>query len=387
MHSERLAAVVSVGLIVMGALSLSCTVDSDIRLAEPTLLPIVKAAPLDILFVVDNSPSMQDEQATLARSVWDPRCPLSDTRQVPMDLQDPSRETFEALTQVCGLSQLLAMMRGDFHIGVITTDVALCDERFPSPDLDPLHEPQPMRGCLQGPGLITPDSDVEADFKAAMLGVGIYGSPIERGLDAMEVFLTPGGRRGEGCDDDLDGFLRPDGRLLIVFVADEDDCSHRDGENGFPNELEHEPETCSPIDSSSFVNYDARNCQNRSDELASVESYRATLQKLVQSGRTSDVYVAIVGGLVQDNGRLEPSGCAATDDGDVRGDCLQTFGSHNTCAPDENCCSADAAHRYVQLARAVNEHSLMGSICAPDFSTALLPLFFQAELGGDDVFH
>jgi hypothetical protein len=58
-----------------------------------------------------------------------------------------------------------------------------------------------------------------------------------------------------------------------------------------------------------------------------------------------------------------------------------------TCAPDENCCSADAAHRYVQLARAVNEHSLMGSICAPDFSTPLLPLFFQAELGGDDVFH
>jgi hypothetical protein len=348
----------------------------------------VKAAPLDILFVVDNSGSMRDEQETLLRSVWDPRCPLSDTSQVPLHLQDPSRETFEALTDVCGLSQLMAMMRGDFHIGVITTDVGMCDERLSvAQDPDNLHEPTPMRGCLQGPGIITRDSDVEADFRSAMLGVGTYGSSIERGLDAMEVFVTPGSRRGEGCDSDLDGFLRPDGRLLVVFVADEDDCSHRAGENGYPDELALEPETCGDYPALfTTPEFSAQNCQARADQLASIDSYRAMLRGLVDDGRTTDVLVSVVGGLVEQGGRLEPAGCTASDDGNVEGGCLETFGIGGTCTDADNCCRADAASRYVQLARAVNADSLVGSICAPDFRAPLLPLFFHAELGGDDVF-
>lgn len=385
MSRERRAPALALMSLVAGGLAVGCTI--DVPPPNPRL-PIVKAAPLDILFVVDNSASMLDEQETLLRSVWDPRCPLSDTSRVPQHLQDPSRETFEALTDVCGLAQLMAMMRGDFHIGVITTDVGMCDERLSvAQDPDNLHEPTPMRGCLQGPGVITGDSDVEADFRDAMLGVGTHGAAIERGLDAMEVFFTPDARRGEGCDKDLDGFLRPDGRLLVVFVADEDDCSHRDGENGFPDELEFEPETCGDFPALfTTPDYSSQNCQARADQLASVDSYQAMLRGLVDQGRTTDVYVAVVGGLVESDGRLEPAGCTASDDGAVVGGCLESFGAGASCAEADNCCSADAASRYVKLARAVNADSLMGSICVPDFRAPLLPLFFQAELGGVDVF-
>jgi len=387
MPRDRRAPVPVLLSVVIASLAAGCTVDYALDAPPPNpRLPIVKAAPLDILFVVDNSGSMQEEQETLLRSVWDPRCPLSDTRQVPQHLQDPSRETFEALTDVSGLAQLMAIRRGDFHIGVITTDVGMCDERLSAAqDPDNLHEPTPMRGCLQGPGTITRDSDVEADFKSAMLGVGTYGSSIERGLDAMEVFLTPDSRRGEGCDNDLDGFLRPDGHLLVVFVVDEDDCSHRDGEGGFPDELADEPQTCGDHPSL-FTNHSSTRCVEQADRLASIDSYRATLRGLVAGGRTTDVYVAVVGGLVEQGGRLEPAGCLGTDDGGVTGGCLETFGTSTECAQTDGCCTADAASRYVQLARAVNADSLVGSICAPDFRAPLLPLFFQAELGGDDVF-
>ncbi len=389
--AHGLAQRVSVRAVVAGVVVASgvmaCTLDHSLQTNPPNpRLPIVKAAPLDILFVVDNSASMLEEQETLLRSVWDPRCPLGDTAEVPLNLQDPSRETFDALSDVCGLAQLMAMMNGDFHIGVITTDVGMCDERIPSvQDPDDVHEATPMRGCLQGAGIITRDNDVEADFRDAMLGVGIYGSPIERGLDAMEVFLTPGGRRGQGCDNDLDGFLRDDGRLLVVFVVDEDDCSHREGENGFPNELEAEPQTCGEF-VDLFLDYPPENCRSRSDQLASIDSYKDTLRRLVDDGRTTDVYVSVVGGLAEQGGSLEPAACVALDDGTVSADCVEAFGATSVCTPEQNCCSADAASRYVQLARAVNADSLVGSICADTFRDPLLPLFFRAELGGDDVF-
>lgn len=380
--------IVASGIVASVALA-GCTIDYALEGAPPNpRLPIVKAAPLDVLFVVDNSASMLDEQDTLMRSVWDPRCPLSDTSQVPLNLQDPSRETFEALREVCGLSQLMAMMNGDFHLGVITTDVGMCDERLSqAQDPDDLHEPTPMRGCLQGAGIISRDSDVEVDFRDALLGVGTYGSGIERGLDAMEVFLDPAARRGEGCEQDLDGFLRPDGRLLVVFVVDEDDCSHRGGENGFPDELVGEPETCGQF-AELFTNIEIKpeNCIERSADLASIASYQATLRGLVDAGRTTDVLVSVVGGLVEGASGLEPAGCATTPEGSVSGGCFEAFGDGARCTPEENCCSADAANRYVQLAREINADSLLGSICADNFRDPLLPLFFRAELDGEDVF-
>jgi len=384
--SAAIARLVAVGTFsALGAVS-ACTI--DYQLDQPIeRLPLAVQRPLDILFVVDNSASMADEQATLARSVFDPRCPITDVGAVPQRYNRPSPEVFAELTKVCGIAQLLAAMGGNFHIGVITTDVGVCDERISSvQDPDNLHEPTTMRGCLQGQGVITNADDVQAAFQSAILGVGTYGSSIERGLDAMEVFLSPGSRRAPGCENDLDGFLRTDGRLMVVVVADEDDCSHRDGALGFPNELEGEPDTCGEF-LELFVRPEtsAANCQNRQDQLVSVGAYRNALRALVDDGRTTDVMVSVMGGLRDNGAGLEPGGCAPLPDGGVDGSCRATLGTGQTCDAEENCCSADGAFRYVEFARAVNADSLLGSICADNFRDPLLPLFFLDRLGGDEV--
>jgi hypothetical protein len=371
--------------VALGSFS-ACTI--DYQLDQPIeRLPLAVQRPLDILFVVDNSASMADEQATLLRSVFDPRCPITDVQAVPQRYIRPSREVFAELTEVCGIAQLMAAMGGNFHIGVITTDVGVCDERLSvAQDPDNLHEPTTMRGCLQGQGVITNSDDVEAAFQSAILGVGTYGSSIERGLDAMEVFLNPGSRRAPGCENDLDGFLRTDGRLMVVVVADEDDCSHRDGALGFPNELEGEPETCGEfIELFVRPETNASNCQDRQDQLVSVGAYSDALRGLVDSGRTTDVMVSVMGGLRDNGAGLEPGGCAPLPDGGIDGSCRATLGTGQTCDVEENCCSADGAFRYVEFARAVNADSLLGSICADNFRDPLLPLFFLDRLGGDEV--
>ena len=374
-----------VGAATLGVVS-ACTV--DYQLDQPVeRLPLAVQRPLDILFVVDNSGSMADEQATLRRSVFDPRCPITDVGAVPQRYHRPSPEVFAELTSVCGIAQLMAAMGGNFHIGVITTDVGVCDERLSfAQDPDGLHEPTTMRGCLQGQGVITNGDDVEAAFQSAILGVGTYGSSIERGLDAMEVFLDPGSRRAPGCENDLDGFLRPDGRLMVVMVADEDDCSHRDGALGFPDELEGEPATCGDFPGLfSRPETFARNCQDRQDQLVSVGAYSETLRELVVNGRTTDVMVSVMGGLRDNGAGLEPGGCSPLADGAIDGSCRPSLGTAQACDVEDNCCSADGAFRYVEFARAVNGDSLLGSICADNFRDPLLPLFFLDRLGGEDV--
>jgi len=120
----------------------------------------------DMLFVVDNSQSMAEEQALLSAN-------------------------FEAFIEVVEGS------RADFQAGVITTDV----------DTD-------IAGVLRGE-LITPESpDIGAAF-LEQLDVGYYGSRDERGFDAVSLAL-------DGRNPDL---IRPGARLNLVFVSDEDDHS------------------------------------------------------------------------------------------------------------------------------------------------------------------
>ncbi len=364
----------------------ACTLDYPLEertLADTT--PLVVQRPIDFLFVVDNSASMQEEQAALYRSVFDERCPITDVRRVPTELQNPDRPTFDELADVCGIAQLMAAMGSDYHIGVVATDVGNYDERLSSAqDLDNSHEQLPMRACLQGKGLITRNDDIAVDFRDAVIGLGTWGSSIERGLDAMEVFLDPDSRRAPGCENDLDGFLRGNGQLMVVFVTDEDDCSHRDGSTGFPDELADEPRE--PGEWFELSRSDPGACYARSNELASVASYRDVLTKLIADRRTTDVFVSVVAGLRDDGAGLNAGACIGRDDGSIDGACLAALGTSNSCAPGQECCTADSGSRYVELARAINADSLLGSICSDDFRQPLMPLFSIGRLGGDDVF-
>lgn len=149
----------------------------DIALQVGTLRDVYVQAPLrqlDILLVVDSSGSMADEQEKLAVN-------------------------FQSFIQSFTESVV------DYHIGVITTDVAN----------------QAVAGQLQGEvTFITPETpDAEAIF-ASNVRVGDSGSGLEMGFDAAYRALTEPNLSGANT-----GFYRPEAALSVVIFSDEDDLS------------------------------------------------------------------------------------------------------------------------------------------------------------------
>lgn len=188
---------------------------SEVQRQVPALAP----TPADILFVVDNSGSMADEQENLARS-------------------------FGAF--VDNLSQT----NGDYQLAVVTTDQGaqrnqcradtecggLVDVRFSegpfryrqSTDASGCTTLTTEHGCFRGPDgiiAINPDADREsviAQFRDAVR-VGSCGTGAEQGLLAMQRAVE---RANGGCNQ---GFLRPEANLVVVLVSDEPDGSRVDG--------------------------------------------------------------------------------------------------------------------------------------------------------------
>lgn len=138
---------------------------------------------VDILWVVDNSQSMADEQAEVASKF----------------------STFVSTLEASDM---------DFHVGIVTTDID-------DPD---------QRGKLQAPEgeeafLTVHTPDYEARF-AERVQVGIDGSDRERGIDAAYQALSE-----PMISSFNDGFLRSGATLSIVYVSDENDCTDRGGLN------------------------------------------------------------------------------------------------------------------------------------------------------------
>lgn len=137
----------------------------------------IGGGPVDLLFMVDNSGSMAEEQGVL---------------------QAAARPLLDPLVQ-SGL---------DLHIGVVTSDT---DDPTQSGKLvtalgQRWHAPAGGSGYLNW-------------FQTAV-NVGVNGSADERGLLATGAALTPPLSTGYNA-----GFLRPDSNLHVVFLSDEEDSS------------------------------------------------------------------------------------------------------------------------------------------------------------------
>lgn len=131
-----------------------------------------RVLPVDVLFVIDDSPSMVEEQAAL----------------------------------VAGARELvgrLARERVDFRLAVTTTDPT-------------------RRGALLEQGgqrwIDGTTADPVAAFAALVASVGTLGAGTETGLDAA-LWALDGAVNG--------GFVRADARLAVVLVSDEEDASPR----------------------------------------------------------------------------------------------------------------------------------------------------------------
>lgn len=282
---------------------------------------------LDVLLVVDNSGSMQEEQAQLVAAF----------------------PTFVAALSNAGVN---------WRVGVITTDVGLCDNRLPDAQGGDAWGFRPQRGCLHGDGVRGEESslvlgantaDAAGWLAASLANIGIFGSPIERGLDAMEIFLDPTARRSPGCEEDLQAFRREGARLVVVVVTDEDDCSHRDGKGNYPDENLRErcgefPEFFLPD------NFDPQRCYSDQASLQPVSSYTGPGTRF-----------AVIGGAVGGVGDADASQCFVNGAGAAIDGCVVTFGTSNLNGPGEPCdpagdearggpcCVADAATRYAAM--------------------------------------
>ena len=129
---------------------------------------------VDVLWVLDNSGTMAEEQGRLAESLGEVLLMFEETLAA-------------------------------FRLGVITTDV----------------DDSEQRGRLQGhPSVISPQTeDITGSF-LSNASVGILGSKEEQGLEALRLALT------EARDDPAnEGFFRADTGLHVVVVSDEDDHS------------------------------------------------------------------------------------------------------------------------------------------------------------------
>ena len=180
----------------------------------------IASARTDILFVVDDSGSMQEEQANLAAN-------------------------FDAF-----IAQLAALpVSNDYRIGITTTSVENFDGTtiFPMGDVPGSSPPRPCpnigkqypQGALVAvdpASLVTyPTDGVFVDNRPKVLvsgsptlvqdfqtnvKVGICGSGKEEGLQAARLALSDRIADGKNA-----GFLRPGARLVVIVVSDEDDCT------------------------------------------------------------------------------------------------------------------------------------------------------------------
>ncbi len=133
------------------------------------------AAMLDVLFVIDNSGSMSDDQEELASN-------------------------FQLFIAQPKFSDGTV----DLHLGVTTTDTEVFGEQ----------------GRLIGdPAVVTSDNpDIVAAF-AGNARVGANGSPNETGLLATQLALSPPNLPGLN-----DAFYRPEAALAVIIVSDEEDA-------------------------------------------------------------------------------------------------------------------------------------------------------------------
>lgn len=183
------------------------------ELSDTLVLPATPNRDLDLLFVIDDSPSMADKQAALAAA-------FPHMIDVLSQLDD-------------GLPNL--------HIGVVTSDMGTsASETPPGPTIGSVGaggcSGRGKNGALQMAQTTTdgasflvdielPDGTRQRNYEGelrdaftANARVGATGCGFEQHLSAM----------ARALDGTNPGFLRPEANLAVIILADEDDCSARD---------------------------------------------------------------------------------------------------------------------------------------------------------------
>jgi hypothetical protein len=212
----------------------------------------VYALPIDLLFVVDNSSSMAEEQLNLAENFPD----LLSTLTNPPDADRNGEPDFPAAE--------------DVRLGVITTDLGTAPYSPPTCDTMGGDRGVLVTSHLGGDpscaGVSLPASEPWLSYQvgddateigrqfACLARVGTMGCGLEQQLESMHEALVTQSTAGMPNA----GFVRDDSLLAIVFVTDEEDCSAsnsdvfdptRNGDLGpYGTRCAFHPEMLHPID-------------------------------------------------------------------------------------------------------------------------------------------
>lgn len=158
------------------------------------LLPTESKA-VDILFVIDDSKSMTDEQEQLG--IWSSE--MFDVLSASGELPDLHIGVVSSSVQINGLTQC------NFTTGMHVGGAVLKDTPYLVDVAGPTGRVRNYSGSL-------------TDTFAKMARVGDAGCGFEQPFKAAQLALS-------GYITGSKGFLRDDALLLVVFVTDEDDCS------------------------------------------------------------------------------------------------------------------------------------------------------------------
>ncbi len=326
------------------------------------LPPIVETdLDLDLLFVVDNSGSMAQEQVALTENF--PRMIRS---LATGDLDGDGTPDFPPVR--------------DLHVGVVTTDMGTRGMVVPTCRDPERGEDGVLRtagltsaGCMATyPSFLTfapATGSVDAlarDF-ACVAVAGTGGCGMEQPLEAALKALTPStstirfypDTTGHG-DGPNAGFVRPDSFLAIVVVTDEDDCSARD------------PELFNPT-SVVYTDQLFLRCAFHEDALHPVERYVDGLRAL-RSDRPERLLVAAIAGvpadLLTDPAGPDFEGILADSRMQVRVSLISGAELVPACTTLRRG-DATPGRRMVRIIQGLGEAGILQSICAPRFDGAV----------------
>jgi hypothetical protein len=269
----------------------------------------------DILFVVDDSGSMDDKQQNLAANfeAFIQRLagsPARNAYQVAVVTSDVDRYDFGAFPRtfaagpVCPASPMLGQT---YPRGAIVSVTGPADPG------------KRVFSTTSGPRILPAGSPtLVADFQRNVY-VGVCGSGREQGLEAARLALSEPLLSGANA-----GFLRSGARLVVILVSDDDDCS--DPESTGSGE---EPTACTSYPVQSYVDF-----------------FRGPM-----AGEPKDLFVAAIASV--DPVTRQPSVCRV----------------EGTGARVEH-----AAYRYASFVGAFGERGLLDSVCKASYSDTLVEI-------------
>jgi hypothetical protein len=171
---------------------------------SPRVVELGTPVKVDLLFMIDDSPSMAEEQANLSRNF--PRL-MDELKKMPSGFPDLH---LGVVSSDMGAGQA-ALTGGCGNVG---GDRGILQVR-PGCGLDPKNAR--YLTSQDGGANNNFDGDI-ADVFACMATLGTQGCGFEHQLQSVRMALS-------GFVQDNAGFLRPDAHLAIVYITDEDDCS------------------------------------------------------------------------------------------------------------------------------------------------------------------